>query len=175
MRQIDILAKQIEDLINDCDLSTEYGKGMSDAYNTINKTIEKIKSERLNLSTEEIYDELDDLITQFSQLANKIVNVGYPSLMKRPDDLERFRTVTCFGKDLHTKDTYDRDPTYWKYPEGVEENVKDYSLYKVWYSHRDAADPEDFTSWNYVKYIKQISSSRENILNKISKIFTLLS
>ena len=141
--------------------------------NLIDVTNDVLGEER-DFSIDELYDKLNELLKQVKKYFIKLANINYPVLMDKPDDFLSFRVQTTLGKYLHTDEPRYSDPTYWIYPEGVEEKIKDDKKYKVWYSTRDAADPADSTTWHYVKYIKEVIDKKQDISNKLLSILNLL-
>ncbi len=141
--------------------------------NLIDVTNDVLGEER-DFTFDELCDELNELLKRVKKYSLNLANINYPALMDKPDDLLSFRVQTTLGKYLHTDEPRYGDPTYWIYPEGVEEKIEDNKTYKVWYSTRDASDPYDSTTWNSVKYIKEVINKKQNISNKLLSILNLL-
>ena len=121
---------------------------------------------------EELTNKINDTI---KQLKNYIIelNKQYQPLMEWPEELPS-RTQINEGKYLHTNEPRYGDPTYWIYPKGIEEKIKDDKKYKVWYTSRDAADPADSTTWNYVQYIQCIPTEKQEIEKELENIKHIL-
>jgi len=131
-----------------------------------------VLGEERDFTVDELHNELNELLDKVEKYSIKLVNIKQSSLMNKPDDLN-WRVKISLGKYLHTEEPRYSDPTYWIYPEGIEEKIKDDKLYKVWYSYKDAADPADSTTWNYVKYIENIIPEKIKIYNRLLNILDI--
>ena len=89
--------------------------------------------------------------------------------MKKPEILPQ-RNCVYTGYQIHTIEPRYSDPTYWYYPEDVEEKVNNNKHYRVWYTYRDAADPADNTTWYYVKYIEEIPEENIQFINELKEL-----
>ena len=90
-------------------------------------------------------------------------------LMEKPEDLT-WRNRIFTGCEIHTCEPRYSDPTYWYYPEGVEDKVNNNKHYRVWYTWKDTADPTDTTTWYYVKYIEEIPEENIKFIEELKKI-----
>lgn len=139
------------------------------------------EDEKLVDVTDEVLGEInpdvirDEINNNLKQLKKYIIelNKQYQDLMTCPDELPS-RTQVTEGKYLHTDEPRYGDPTYWIYPEGIEEKIEDDKKYKVWYTSRDAADPADSTTWNYVQYIHCIPTEKHEIEKELENIKHIL-
>ena len=122
----------------------------------------------MNNITNKIKNNLKELKKNILEL-----NKQYQDLMDCPEELI-YRNQISEGKYLHTEEPKYGDPTYWIYPESIEEKIEDDKKYKVWYSSRDAADPADSTTWNYVKYIICIPEEKFEIQKELENINNIL-
>lgn len=120
-------------------------------------------------------DILSEINNKLNQLKKDIITLNrqYPDLMECPDELPS-RNKISEGKYLHTDEPMYDDPTYWIYPEGVEEKIEDDKKYKVWYTQRDAADPADSTTWNYVKYIQHVPQEKYELKKALMNLIEIL-
>ena len=122
---------------------------------------------------------MENLVNQINntlkQLKKYIVelNKQYKELMECPEELPYHKKISE-GKYLHTDEPHYGDPTYWIYPEGVEEKIEDDKKYRVWYTSRDAADPADSTTWNYVKYIQYIPTEKYELKKELENLMNIL-
>lgn len=189
MGEGDTLKQRIEDYINQCtdamdDSMCHWGDHYHDIElvkvelydgdeNLIDVTNDVLGEER-DISYQELISKIDELLENVQKYSIKLKNINYPKLMDKPDNLQLFRVQTTLGEYLHTEEPRYSDPTYWIYPEGVEEKIDDDKTYRVWYSTRDAADPADSTTWHYVKYIETVLPGNQSILKKLLNISGLL-
>lgn len=179
------LKKRILDYINRC---TDAMDDSMRHWGDHSHDIEPVKVELCD-DNENLIDVTDDVLGEINpdalpiliknnlkQLKKYIIefNKQDQPLMDEPDDLQSFRVQTTLGKYLHTEEPRYSDPTYWIYPDGVEEKIKDDMTYKVWYHSKDAADPYDGTTWHYVKYICQIQKDKNDLLKEIDNIREIL-
>ena len=132
----------------------------------LNKYLYKCKKEKKQT---ELLDYMYKSYPDFLLLV--IDNIDYEDLMEFPDELPS-RNMISKGKYLHTDEPRYGDPTYWIYPEGIEEKIENDKKYKVWYTSRDAADPCDST--NYVKYIHCIPTEKHEIEKELENIKHIL-
>lgn len=121
---------------------------------------------------------MENTIEQIKSLVNTL-NLQNTPLMEKPSEynLKYVRTNIDKGKYIKTRFPQYRpyiDPTYWCYPNGVKEKIEDDKTYKVWFEYRDAADPDDYTTWYHVKYIEELPDDKialikylENLLKEL--------
>ncbi len=104
---------------------------------------------------------MKNTIEQINDLINTL-NLQNTQLMEKPSEYELKYVSTNIdkGKYIKTYTPSHGDPTYWYYPNGVEEKIEDNKAYKVWYEYRDAADPYDSTTWYDVKYIEEVPDDK---------------
>lgn len=124
------------------------------------------------INPDAISETLNNLIKCVKKYVVKF-NKQYKDLMECPDELPS-RNMISEGKYLHTDEPRYGDPTYWIYPEGIEEKIEDDKKYKVWYTSRDAADPCDSTTWNYVQYIRCVPTEKIEIQKELENIIHIL-
>lgn len=124
------------------------------------------------INPDAIPETLNNLIKDVKKYVIEL-NKNIPVLMDMPDILPS-RSEVDYGKNLHDYEPQYGDPTYWIYPEGVEEKIEDDKKYKVWYTSRDAADPADSTTWNYVQYIHCIPTEKHEIEKELENIKHIL-
>ena len=75
-----------------------------------------------------------------------------------------------FGRDMHTYEPRYGDPTYWSYTiKSVEKKIKDDSLYKVWYTYHDSADPYDSTTSYCVYYVEEVPIAKRELISFLKK------
>lgn len=75
-----------------------------------------------------------------------------------------------FGRDMHTYKPSYGDPTYWTYTKkSVEEKIEDDSLYKVWFTYNDSADPYDSTTSYCVYYVEEVPIGKRNLISFLKK------
>ena len=75
-----------------------------------------------------------------------------------------------WGRDMHTYKPSYGDPTYWTYTkESVEKKVKDDSLYKVWFTYHDSADPYDSTTSYCVFYVEEVPIEKRELISFLKK------
>jgi hypothetical protein len=172
------------DYIDQCtDAMDDSMRHWGDHSHDIESTKVELYDEHNNLidATDDILGEINpnvlrnEINDKLKQLKRYIVefNKQYKDLMECPDELPS-RNMISEGKYLHTDEPRYGDPTYWIYPEGIEEKIEDDKKYKVWYSSRDAADPCDSTTWNYVKYIYCIPTEKLEIEKELENIKHIL-
>ena len=121
---------------------------------------------------EKFTNKINDNLKQLKQYIVEF-NKQYKDLMECPDELPS-RNMISEGKYLHTDEPRYGDPTYWIYPKGIEEKIEDDKKYKVWYTSRDAADPCDSTTWNYVQYIRCVPTEKIEIQKELENIIHIL-
>lgn len=121
---------------------------------------------------ENLANQINNTLKQLKKYIIEL-NQHYEDLMEFPDELPS-RNMISEGKYLHTDEPRYGDPTYWIYPEGIEEKIENDKKYKVWYTSRDAADPCDSTTWNYVKYIQCIPTEKNEIQKELENIKHIL-
>ena len=181
MQEGESIKERILDYIDQCtDTMDESMRHWGDHDNDIEPVKVELYDEDENLIdvTDDILEEINPdalpilINDNLKQLKKYIIefNKQDQPLMDKPDDLRSFSVLTTLGKNLHTEEPEHDDPEYWIYPDGVEEKIEDDTTYKVWYYSRDAADPADFTSWNYVKYICKIQKDKKDLLEEINNI-----
>ena len=127
---------------------------------------------KINPDADAIPETLNNLIKDVKKYVIELNN-SIPHLMECPKELPS-SYIRAYGRDLHTDEPKYSDPTYWIYPEGVEEKIEDDKYYKVWYTWKDASDPADSTTWNYVKYIQHIPIEKNNLKKELENILKLL-
>lgn len=120
-------------------------------------------------------DMLSEINDKLKQLKKDVIalNSQYPDLMECPDKLPSCNRI-FEGKYLHTNEPKYGDPTYWIYPEGVEEKIEDDKKYRVWYYSKDAADPADWTIWNHVEYIQYEPQEKYELKKKLLELIDIL-
>ena len=70
------------------------------------------------------------------------------------------------GKEMHTYAPRYGDPTYWTYSEkSVEKKIEDDSLYKVWFTCHDSADPYDSTTSYCVYYVEEVPIEKRELIS----------
>ena len=115
--------------------------------------------------------EITDVLLKFN-LKNK-------PLMKRPTDeeiandvyanawkLDQLSQQLRYGRDMKThvvNSTYG-DEESWYFPHGVKKQLKDNTLYKIWYRYHDAADPMDSSCSYTVYYIEEINKEKDDLI-----------
>lgn len=107
-----------------------------------------------------------------ASIKNLIKKSSSKALMEKPEDLDNHRrTMIKRGSQLHSTHPEYGDSDYYIYHcEGVEEQIKDDKLYKVWYSRRDASDPQDSTSWYHIYYIEEVSELRMELIKSFKAL-----
>lgn len=105
---------------------------------------------------------VEEAIKQISEIL-KNVNIKNTSLIDKPSEseLKYMMSSIDYGRNIHTEEPKYEDPTYWYYPEGVEEKIQDDKIYEVWFDFRDSSDPFNNTTWKTVKYIEEINPNKE--------------
>lgn len=184
MNDGDTLKQRIFDYIDQCsDAMDDSMRHWGDHYHDIEPVkVELYDDDEKSINvTNEVLGKINpDLIPEI--LNNLIKNIkkyvielnnSIPNLMECPDELPS-RNKISEGKYLHTDESRYGDPTYWIYPEGIEEKIEDDKKYKVWYTSRDAADPADSTTWNYIKYIQYIPTEKLEIGKELENIKHIL-
>jgi len=180
----DTLKERILDYVNQCtDAMDDSMRHWGDHTHCIDPVKVELNDEDENLTdvTDNIFGEINpdaiqcEINDKLKQLKKYIVelNKQYQPLMEWPEELPS-RTQIKKGKYLHTDEPRYEDPTYWIYPEGIEEKIEDDKIYEVWYTSRDAADPADSTRWNYVKYIQCIPTEKQEIEKELENIKHIL-
>lgn len=114
---------------------------------------------------------MENTIEQIKSLVNTL-NLQNTTLMEKPSEyeLKHVRTNIDKGKYIKTYTPSYGDPTYWCYPNGVEEKIEDDKTYKVWFNYRDAADPCDSTTWYHVKYIEEVPDDKISLIKYLEKL-----
>lgn len=114
---------------------------------------------------------MENTIDQIKSLVNTL-NLHNTPLMEKPPEyeLKYVRTNIDKGKYIKTYTPSYEDPTYWCYPNGVEEKIEDDKTYKVWFNYRDAADPCDSTTWYHVKYIEEVPDDKITLIKYLEKL-----
>ena len=114
---------------------------------------------------------MENTIEQIKSLVNTL-NLQNTPLMEKPSEyeLKNVRTNIDKGKYIKTYTPSYGDPTYWCYPNGVEEKIEDDKTYKVWFNYRDAADPCDSTTWYHVKYIEEVPDDKIALIKYLEKL-----
>lgn len=75
-----------------------------------------------------------------------------------------------FGRDMHTYKPSYGDPTYWNYTKkSVEKKIEDDSLYKVWFTYNDSADPYDSTTSYCVYYVEEVPIGKRELISFLKK------
>ena len=72
-----------------------------------------------------------------------------------------------YGQMMHTHKVNGIDYDVWKYCNCDESLVKDDTLYKVWLSRRDAADPADFSLSTRVFYFEEVPQDLFEMKKKV--------
>ena len=114
---------------------------------------------------------MENTIDQIKSLVDTL-NLQNTPLMEKPseNELKYVRTNIDKGKYIKTYTPSYGDPTYWCYPNGVEEKIEDDKTYKVWFNYRDAADPCDSTTWYHVKYIEEVPDDKIALIKYLEKL-----
>ena len=114
---------------------------------------------------------MGNTIEQIKSLINEL-NLQNTPLMEKPSERELLGVTIGFerGKDIKTRFPKYSDPTYWCYPNGVEEKIEDDKTYKFWGEYRDAADPCDSTTWYLVKYIEEVPDDKISLIKYLEKL-----
>ena len=114
---------------------------------------------------------MENTIEQIKSLVNTL-NLQNTPLMEKPSKYELIGLTTGFekGKYIKTSCSSHGDPTYWCYPNGVEEKIEDDKTYKIWGEYRDAADPYDSTTWYHVKYIEEVPDDKIALIKYLEKL-----
>ena len=104
---------------------------------------------------------MENTIKEIQSLVNTL-NLQNIPLMEKPleNELKYLRSSILKGEYIKRDIPKYGDPTYWCYPNGVEEKIEDDKTYKVWFNYRDAADPCDYTTWYHVKYIEEVPDDK---------------
>lgn len=105
---------------------------------------------------------IEETIKQIGEIL-KNVNIKNTPLIDKPSEseLKYMMSSIDYGRNIHTEEPKYEDPTYWYYPEGVEEKIQDDKIYEVWFDFRDSSDPFNNTTWKTVKYIEEINPNKE--------------
>jgi len=184
MQEGDSIKERILGYVNQCtDAIDESMCHWGDHTHCIDPVKVELYDEDENLIdvTDDILEEINPDAIQckindkLKQLKKYIVelNKQYKELMECPEELPSRKKISE-GKYLHTDEPHYGDPTYWIYPEGVEEKIEDDKKYRVWYISRDAADPADSTTWNYVKYIQYIPTEKYELKKELENLINIL-
>lgn len=184
MGEGDTLKERIQSYIDECmDAMDESMRHWGDHSHCIQSINVELYDEDDNLIdiTDDVLGEINpnaiqcEINDKLKQLKKYIIelNKQYQELMECPEELPS-RYIRAYGRDLHTDEPRYGDPTYWIYPEGVEEKIEDDKYYKVWYTWKDASDPADSTTWNYVKYIKYIPTEKNGLRKELENILKML-
>ena len=114
---------------------------------------------------------MENTIEQIKSLVDAL-NLHNTPLMEKPSERELLGVTFGFekGKNIKTRFPKYSDPTYWRYPNGVEEKIEDDKTYKVWFEYRDAADPYDSTTWYHVKYIEEVPDDKIALIKYLEKL-----
>lgn len=118
---------------------------------------------------------MENTIEQIKSLVDTL-NLQNTPLMEKPSERELIGVTIGFekGKYIKTRIQKYSDPTYWCYPNGVEEKIEDDKTYKFWVEYRDAADPYDSTTWYHVKYIEEVPDDKITLINYLRKLLNEL-
>lgn len=118
---------------------------------------------------------MENTIEQIKSLVITL-NLQNTPLMEKPSEheLKHLRIDIDKGENIKTYTPQYGDPTYWRYPNGVEEKIDDDKTYKVWFNYRDAADPADSTTWYYVKYIEEVPDDKIALIECLGKLLKVL-
>lgn len=82
------------------------------------------------------------------------------------DELEQ----TIFsGARMHDSQHSGGEDT-WRFPDGVEEKIKDDRKYKIWYRWSDASDPCDTSTFYRVYYIEEVNPLRLELINYLTRL-----
>jgi hypothetical protein len=114
---------------------------------------------------------MENTIEQIKSLVNTL-NLQNTPLLEKPLEYELKYLSTDISKGKFIKSRFPEysDPTYWRYPNGVEEKIEDDKTYKVWFDYRDAADPYDSTTWYLVKYIEEVPDDKIALIKYLEKL-----
>lgn len=114
---------------------------------------------------------MENTIEQIKSLVNEL-NLQNTPLLEKPSEYELKYLSTDISKGKFIKSRFPEysDPTYWRYPNGVEEKIEDDKTYKVWFDYRDAADPCDSTTWYLVKYIEEVPDDKIALIKYLEKL-----
>ena len=114
---------------------------------------------------------MENTIEQIKSLVDTL-NLQNIPLMEKPSERELLGVTIGFKKGKFIKSRFPEysDPTYWRYPNGVEEKIEDDKTYKVWFEYRDAADPYDSTTWYHVKYIEEVPDDKIALIKYLEKL-----
>jgi hypothetical protein len=114
---------------------------------------------------------MENTIDQIKSLVDTL-NLQNTPLMDKPSERELLGVTIGFEKGKHIKTRFPKysDPTYWCYPNGVEEKIEDDKTYKFWGEYRDAADPCDSTTWYHVKYIEEVPDDKIALIKYLEKL-----
>lgn len=184
MGEGDTLKERIQSYIDECtDAMDDSMRHWGDHTHSIDPIKTELYDEDENLIdvTDEVLGEInpDAIPETLNSLIKDVkkyvieLNKSIPHLMECPEELPS-RCIRAYGRDLHTDEPRYSDPTYWIYPEGVEEKIEDDKYYKVWYTWKDASDPADSTTWHYVKYILYIPTEKNGLKKEIENILNML-
>ena len=114
---------------------------------------------------------MENTIEQIKSLVNTL-NLQNTPLLEKPSEYELKCVTICFkkGKYIKTRSSSHGDPTYWCYPNGVEEKIEDDKTYKVWGEYRDSADSYESTTWYRVKYIEEVPEDKIALIKYLEKL-----
>ena len=114
---------------------------------------------------------MENTIDKIKSLVNTL-NLQNIPLMEKPTiyELNYLSTYISKGKFIKSRFPEYSDPTYWRYPNGIEEKIEDDKTYKVWFEYRDAADPCDSTTWYHVKYIEEVPDDKIALIKYLEKL-----
>ena len=118
---------------------------------------------------------MENTIEQIKSLVNEL-NLQNTPLLEKPSEYELKYLSTDISKGKYIKSRFPEysDPTYWRYPNGVEEKIEDDKTYKVWFDYRDAADPYDSTTCYHVKYIEEVPEDKISLIKYLEKLLNEL-
>lgn len=118
---------------------------------------------------------MENTIEQIKSLVNTL-NLQNTPLMENPSEYELKYLSTDISKGKFIKSHFPEysDPTYWCYPNGIEEKIEDDKIYKVWFEYRDAAAPCDSTTWYHVKYIEEVPGDKIALIKYLGKLLNEL-
>ena len=105
--------------------------------------------------------------------ADKVVAEDY--VYTRANCVDKMSSDFFIGKDMHTYAPRYGDPTYWNYTnKSVEKEIKDDSLYKVWFTYHDSADPCDSTTSYCVYYVEEVPIEKRELISFLIQILKQL-
>lgn len=85
-------------------------------------------------------------------------------------NVHKNRPHYIYGREMKDHQYSNRDWRRWIFPKGIKTKIDDNTLYLVWFTHSEAADPADSSEQFYVYYIEQAPREIQEAKEQIQKL-----